>query len=355
MDQIQCEEVENNHSPMKRHKLLFGLVFVLFLSAFVIATRRKQPAVPDPVYNGKHASEWAREYVWHFQPEAEDALKQLGADATPFLLPYVDKRDSLLNSLHCGLWTKLPSNIRTNIPEPILAWRIRLHALAAFQKFRSISRPAIPELIQRLNSKDYVVRYKCIDALGVLGPEAKEAVPALRALLKASLAERVYAAIALWEIEHDAAEVLPIFEEALKCRAYGSFAIFVARFLPQIGSAAEPMIPLLVKYLNDLERYPRPGVMLHAMAGISTNSIPYLIIALKDKDSDVRANAAVALGEIGPPTAAVIDSLEALLADEAVGLVDLIDADWRYETISHATREALCQILGKATNDSDPK
>ena len=42
----------------------------------------------------------------------------------------------------------------------------------------------VQELIHRLKDSDWRVRYAAVCALGEIGPEAKEAVPALVAVLK---------------------------------------------------------------------------------------------------------------------------------------------------------------------------
>ena len=304
------------------------------------------------MYKGKSASQWATEFAFHTTEEARDALNHLGADATPFLVPYLDKPDSLLNSFYYKLWERLPRIIQKKFLGPVLASDGRQHAAIAFRDIQPVSRPAIPVLIQHLNSRDVTVQLLSQYALGNLGPEATAAVPALKLRLKGDVAERVYAAWALWQIEHNAAEVLPIFEEALD-RKYGN-PWLVMGFLAAMGSAAEHAVPL-IEAVAEEDRVQPPRVLsqaLQALARISTNTVRFLIKHLKHMDPGIRVSAAVALGNIGPPAAASVGSLEALLQDQEVGMQYIRDRHLYPEPVAHAAREALDKILGKSTEDS---
>jgi hypothetical protein len=99
---------------MNKRNSLMVFCFVLMVAASALVSRNSKPAAPDPIYQGKTASQWATEFAFHTTEEARDALNHLGAAATPFLLPYLDRPDSRLNSFYCKLWGMLPQIIQTN-------------------------------------------------------------------------------------------------------------------------------------------------------------------------------------------------------------------------------------------------
>ena len=338
---------------MNKRRPLIVVLFVLIVAALALVSRNTKPAAPDPMYKGKSASQWATEFAFHSTEEAREALNHLGADATPFLVPYLDKPDSRLNSFSCKLWEMLPQIIQTKFHGPVLARHVRLNTSIAFEHIQPVSRAAIPVLIQHLNSRDGEVQALSVDALGNLGPEATAAVPALKLRLKKEDMERVYAAWALWQIEHNAAEVLPIFEVALD-RRHGRF--FVVQYLAAMGLAAEPAVPFIEAVAGEKNEHPRiVSHALQALARISTNTVPFLIKHLKSRDPGIRVSAALALGNIGQPAAASVGSLEALLEDQEVGSSYIEDRPLFNEPVSHAAREALDKILGKSAEDSNEK
>jgi len=278
---------------MNKFKPLVVFFFVLIVAALALALRNTKPAAPDPMYKGKSASQWATEFAFHTTEEARDALNHLGADATPFLVPYLDKPDSLLNSFYYKLWERLPRIIQKKFLGPVLASDGRQHAAIAFRDIQPVSRPAIPVLIQHLNSRDVTVQLLSQYALGNLGPEATAAVPALKLRLKGDVAERVYAAWALWQIEHNAAEVLPIFEVALD-RRHGRF--FVVQYLAAMGLAAEPAVPFIEAVAGEKNEHPRiVSHALQALARISTNTVRFLIKHLKHMDPGIRVSGRIAV------------------------------------------------------------
>ncbi len=67
-----------------------------------------------------------------------------------------------------------------------------------------IGAPAVPFLVDRLREKDEDVRWRAAIDLERFGPVAKDAVPALKDMLKESSAKlRIEAASALWQIARD--------------------------------------------------------------------------------------------------------------------------------------------------------
>jgi HEAT repeat protein len=339
---------------MNKRRPLIVFLFVLIVAALALVSRNTKPAAPDPMYKGKSASQWATEFAFHSTEEAREALNHLGTDATPFLVPYLDKPDSRLNAFCCKLWEMLPRIIQTKFVRPELARNVRQSAGIAFRDIQPVSRAAIPVLIEHLNSRDGNVQGLSVNALGNIGPEASAAVPAIRLRLKREVVERVEAAWALWQIEHNAAEVLPVFEEALDRKQTVPWVVMW--YLGAMGSAAGHAVPRIEAVVEGEHEYPPRTVWLalQALARISTNTVPFLIKHLKSRDPGIRVNAAVALGNIGPPAAVSVRSLEGLLQDQEVGL-HIEDGDSFNEPVAHAAREALEKILGKSADDSNEK
>ncbi|MFF2513406.1 HEAT repeat domain-containing protein [Streptomyces sp. NPDC058086] len=107
--------------------------------------------------------------------------------------------------------------------------------------------PAVPEMLRLLHgapeglrSREWLVR-AIADALGRCGPDAREAIPALRELLDGECA--VAAAGALWFLEGDAEAVLPTLRRELV--AGQLHARNAAEALGRLGPAARPALPAL--------------------------------------------------------------------------------------------------------------
>ena len=145
-------------------------------------------------------------------------------------------------------------------------YQVRWKALDALAKLGPNAAPAVPALIQRLESED---RYRVIGVLGAIGPSAASAAPALLNCLAHTLSieDKLY-------------------------RDESTEAIAIIETLVKIGATGSDTVRLLRK-------------------------------ALKDQVSTIRYFSAHALGEIGPNAHAAIPDLEALLNDhEYIGLYE---------------------------------
>jgi HEAT repeat protein len=89
---------------------------------------------------------------------------------------------------------------------------------------------------------------EAIRALELMGPAAREAVPALRQALRHEYQwVRVHAARALWKITQNPDEVLPVLLEELRCRPAG---LLVADCLGEMGHRAQAAIPALRRIID---------------------------------------------------------------------------------------------------------
>jgi HEAT repeat protein len=149
----------------------------------------------------------------------------------------------------------------------------------------------VTDLIKQLKSQDAGDRLSAARALGEMGPEAKQAIPALlEALMDQSYFVRENAAIVLRVM---GPEAIPELIEALKGRndfVSGS----AANVLAQIGPKAIPALTEALKGQNDdLQR----GASF-ALAGMGPEAIPALTEMLKDQNQFVRHRAGDALSVI---------------------------------------------------------
>lgn len=105
--------------------------------------------------------------------------------------------------------------------------------------------PAVPGLIEMLNSEDHQFRATAASTLFGLGPKARAAVPALADALSDSDAEmRASVAMALESIGPDAAPAVPALVRALKDRE-GLVRQRAAIALGSIGPGAREALPAL--------------------------------------------------------------------------------------------------------------
>jgi len=138
--------------PNKRRMRLAGLVAAVAVAASLVAWC----LLPhEPSYQGRGLSAWLGDFE-HDQLErramAADAVKHIGADAVPFLVERLrhNPRDSLL-------WR----------------WKLQIAEWARKLLFNNVSSPRPPSNPRR----------QALAGLDALGPEAKNALPALEKLL----------------------------------------------------------------------------------------------------------------------------------------------------------------------------
>src|SRR5262245_5919482 len=120
----------------------------------------------------------------------------------------------------------------------------------AARALAQIGPAGVPELLKALRDPELRVRYQAAGALGIIGPDAREAVPLLTAALK---------------------------ETNDKMRARALYA------LGEIGPEARPAVPALVRTLRDRE----PDVRTQASGAlrqIGPAAVPALEEALRDAD-----------------------------------------------------------------------
>jgi hypothetical protein len=142
---------------VKWWKPILAVVIVAFIAVIVAIA---WPEGEEPVYHGKSLSQWMNIYCRPIhtevdRPEAEEAVRQIGTNAIPWLLKWIGKRPPA--------WSRAVGNFRAS-------WNPANRVINALQK-----RPL------QISQK----RWDAAFAFQILGPSASNAVPALANMLDA--------------------------------------------------------------------------------------------------------------------------------------------------------------------------
>jgi HEAT repeat protein len=220
---------------------------------------------------------------WRVIQNAVEALARIGPgakSAVPALLKALDES---------WVWEPIsdekppPAGLRP-AQAAWLLWRIEKHPAA------------MPALIKNRT------HYRAYGYLGLIGPEAKAAVPVLAELLKAEDGwTRIHVAIALWRIDKHPAAV-PTLIAGLNEKEPGR-RLDAIEALGRIGPEAKEAVPALAEALNDEKDYVGQAAA-EALGRIGVDAVPALLEALKGRDR-VRIAAAEALWRINKHPAAV--------------------------------------------------
>jgi HEAT repeat protein len=188
----------------------------------------------------------------------------------------------------------------------------------ARDKLRNDLKAAVPALVESLRDQNDAVRVEVVLALGAIGPPAREAVPRITVLLKdPNKLVRRTAASALWWIDGQAKIAVPILIEGLEDRKADLIdrqtCVYV---LGEIGDKAELAVPALIVLLRGIQKSTRTETSVElsfrateALGRIGEPAVPALITQLRDKDPDIRKNAAWALRKMGPRAQAAVPAL----------------------------------------------
>jgi HEAT repeat protein len=191
---------------------------------------------------------------------------------------------------------------------------------------------AVPSLTRALADKEYrwnflapdaatqrAVRFDAAEALGKIGPPAKDAAGKLAALMVQDTDPevRVSAALALFRVDAGNADAMQELIAALKNDKSGTAGPEeAARSLAELGPKAAPAFDALTESLNHRHEFVRTWAIRAIRAVGGTKAVPVLLSALDDKNPQVREAAAEALGELGAISAPAVPQLIASLNED---------------------------------------
>jgi len=215
------------------------------------------------------------------------------------------------------------------------------YAVQHLSRMGNKAAPAVPELIKALNAAKGDAQATAFSAwaLGVIGPAARDGIPALIEALKREQPATSgkwgfppygYIAWALGSIlptetgtvnEEQAAQAVPLLAGLLVGKdtyAWGNAAWALSR----LGKRAAPALPQLLKAL-EAKSAARPHSFFAArtLSNIGDAAIPGLIEALGNGNAAARANAARALGWMGTKAKGAVPALAKCLNKDASGMV----------------------------------
>ena len=261
-------------TPLCFRNLLIVIAWVLGVSVPIAATivilvsayQNKQP-----VARNKPLTYWLKQYGMHYQhedaakKEAEDAVLEIGTNAVPFLITMLERHDSRLKTrlIHAGARLHL---IDLEVSD---AAKWNLYGSFGFEILKAHSKDAVPALVQVVNENiSESSRNEAIEALSVIGADAKQAVPCLTQLIVSSNSSRLPAIMALRSIHGPAESVVPAIVTCLQDPALDFPTKYRAiDTLGSYGSDAEKSVPLLRSMLSD------PDTRVQAAAGTALTRI----------------------------------------------------------------------------------
>ena len=202
--------------------------------------------------------------------------------------------------------------------------------------------PKLSQWVEQLRSQKPEERISAIEALGKLGPKAKEAIPALvQAFQDREESVRDAAVASLVKIGPGVVPLVIVEYPREKTRRYnGSPRPCAARVLAEMGTDARDAVPLLIKDLGHRD-YGIQTEARNALVKLGAVSRPALLETARDTSSTLASHALATLAKMGPEVAG--DALPLMIKA-------LEDRDWvRRQSAVHAIGQ-----MGKAARAAVP-
>jgi HEAT repeat protein len=305
-------------------------VLVLFVGAPARAADK-----PEPKYEGKPLAYWVQRFQKAENDKDRDtaveALKAFGPDAAPALPALIDMlADHSLNYRARVIGIVATIGPKAQSARPIIVKLVKdkktamlddsIKAIVAISSDPKDAAEALAPLLETANRADEVY-----SALCELGPDAKEAIPAIRQyVLKALVAKQKDEARPnyLIELSKLGSGAVPILIESLD--AHGGYGrTHALACLEQLGPKATEAVPALVKLLAHddpatrarsavtlwkIEKHP---AALGALAGLlsADPDIKYNPAWWLRETDSIAVYATTVLGEIGPDAKAALPQL----------------------------------------------
>lgn len=169
-------------------------------------------------YQGKSAHYWAFRYsnAWQGDPEAEKAIKTLGANAVPALTYIATATNATrIERVVQALVTRLPRRLAAHLqlpPDPPYSLPIRANAMTGLGLLGPEAATAIPALASVMQDREHLIPSIATVALGRIGVGALQILT--NRLHDTNVFERRQAAYALGLVRTNSRNAMPILYEA---------------------------------------------------------------------------------------------------------------------------------------------
>jgi PBS lyase HEAT-like repeat len=238
----------------------FRIILTLAGIAIICLAAWKMFAPRQPTYNGKLLSYWLSRYENRIlgkaalnsseQQEADKAVREIGTNAIPYLLKLAGRKDSALKQRMLSIYRR-QSFLKLPIHD---AQFYHVEASCGFVALREKAKPAVPGLIRLLKDADHQVREIAASDLGMIGPEAEEAIPAILPLLDEQNrgTPTLEAMMALGGIHRRPDIVLPRLLEFVNGDRKGwNYQSPALDAIGRYGSDAKDLAPVIITFLDD--------------------------------------------------------------------------------------------------------
>jgi HEAT repeat protein len=313
-------------------KIVLAVLLVAIAGVMAWQMLRLPKREQDPIIDGKPLTFWLehRGASGKSSVQAEWAMLRAGTNAIPTLLRLQRQRDSLFKRgvmwlLQRQHWFKTHF-VGAEQQNETATWGFRQLAksrtiagitVPQSTKLSRVAGMAVPQLTEIYERRVSVSsRQTTASSLGVFGPVAQEAIPALvRGLADNDRFVRAFTASALGNIHSKPEIVVPALVECLSdtdalVRGDAAFG------LSQFGEEARPAAPVLLRAAKDADQFVRINAFwaLKQFRADPQLTIPVLVAGLDDPYWPIRDHATASLGNYGAEAKAAVPALLRLLA-----------------------------------------
>ncbi|MCO5053940.1 MAG: HEAT repeat domain-containing protein [Verrucomicrobiae bacterium] len=232
-----------------------SLLLLLLLYLGGIAFRSPK----EPEFAGKSLSDWLAELdtgrmeIIDFRavldPQAAEAIRQIGQPAVPFLIEFVKSGYSAISTYYA--LDSLPVKLPLRVVEQRLDHRMSLarQAVLGFRVLGTNSAEAVPDLASLLAAKNEQSALQVWEALSATGPASLNVIS--NGLRSSSYFDPGHAAIAAGFLGRDAEPLAPLLVSMLNDPKHDRVRPFVLRALGRIGEPRDTVLPVLQQALAD--------------------------------------------------------------------------------------------------------
>jgi HEAT repeat protein len=244
-------------------------------------------------------------------------LGQIGAPAiSPLALALDEKQPPVVRIMAAAGLARLGPGAAPTVPELVKCLestdeRLRSQASLALAR---IGAPAVPSLRVHLTSSNPDVVAAAADTLGLIGPEAREAVEDMQRQARESPPKsRLKLQTALIKITQDTSSLLPLFLTLLT-QTEPEARQDALESLGELGQMAKDSSPHVLQCLSD----PSAQVRAAAVTTLARTGAeaPQVLSPLKqmlsDPDGEVRTQTLLALASLGPAASAALPEVRAM-------------------------------------------